>query len=318
MGYQESSSRTIAFAAIVFSTVAVTGCLLVFPMVFRYVQTLEASVQVEIDFCKQRTRDVWREMLDIQSVNGGDANSGRLIKALNNLRSRRGASGAAASLKYWASKIEKDDAQANPPGLIVTPCCTCHRGPAGPGGLAGADGHDGVDGFAGEPGDRGPAAGPAKELVPITPEMCPCVGPPGDNGGAGAKGGDGPPGDGGPPGADGKPGDQGPRGPPGPPGPGGAPGDKGPPGEAGKQSIPKVGPPGPPGPNGKPGGPGAAAKPGEAGKDGAPGAAGAPGDAGAPGGAGKNGAPGGPGEPGKAGPPGACDHCPPARLAPGY
>lgn len=55
MGYQPASSRTIAFAAIVFSTVAVTGCLLMFPMVFHYVQTLEANVQVEIDFCKVST-----------------------------------------------------------------------------------------------------------------------------------------------------------------------------------------------------------------------------------------------------------------------
>jgi len=51
---QQSSSRMVAFTAIVFSTVAITGCLLAFPLVFHYVQTLEASVQIELDFCKVR------------------------------------------------------------------------------------------------------------------------------------------------------------------------------------------------------------------------------------------------------------------------
>ncbi len=49
---EQQSLRPVAFAAIVFSTVAITGCLITFPLVFHYVQTLESSVQVEIDFCK--------------------------------------------------------------------------------------------------------------------------------------------------------------------------------------------------------------------------------------------------------------------------
>lgn len=44
--YSTSSLKPIAFAAVVFSTVAVTACLLTFPMVFHYVQTLQATVQV--------------------------------------------------------------------------------------------------------------------------------------------------------------------------------------------------------------------------------------------------------------------------------
>jgi len=115
MGHEKapSSSRVIAFAAIVFSTVAITGCLLTFPLVFHYVQTLEASVQVELDFCKSRSRDMWREMLDIQSLGGVDANTGRFMNALHNLRSRRSPSkdSAVASLKFWASRIAKDDAK---------------------------------------------------------------------------------------------------------------------------------------------------------------------------------------------------------------
>lgn len=42
----KSSLRSVAFAAVVFSTVAVTACIFTFPMVFHYVQTLQATVQV--------------------------------------------------------------------------------------------------------------------------------------------------------------------------------------------------------------------------------------------------------------------------------
>lgn len=42
------SLRIIAFVSVVFSTVAVTVCLLTFPLIFHYVQTLQALVQVRI------------------------------------------------------------------------------------------------------------------------------------------------------------------------------------------------------------------------------------------------------------------------------
>ncbi|XP_003370566.1 cuticle collagen 14, partial [Trichinella spiralis] len=48
---QQSSSKAIAFAAIVFSTLAITACLLSFPLAFHYVQTLEASAQSDLNFC---------------------------------------------------------------------------------------------------------------------------------------------------------------------------------------------------------------------------------------------------------------------------
>lgn len=47
---QQISLKPIAFAAVVFSTVAVTACLLTFPLVFHYVQTLQATVQVKFFF----------------------------------------------------------------------------------------------------------------------------------------------------------------------------------------------------------------------------------------------------------------------------
>jgi len=184
----------IAFAAIVFSTVAITGCLLTFPLVFHYVQTLESAVQVELDFCKSRSRDMWREMLDVHS-GGRDVNA-RFLNAMLEQRSKREVpkEDPIASLKFWASRVARDETrqarQAN-----LGQCCTCHRGPPGPIGQPGRDGYDGPNGFPGEPGDRGTPAGPAPEILGKGPEQCPCEAPAGDAGPVGPKGPDGQPGD---------------------------------------------------------------------------------------------------------------------------
>ena len=58
--------RTVAFVAVVFSTVSMSACLLSFPLVFHYVQTLQASVQGEVDYCKSRSRDMWSQMVDVE------------------------------------------------------------------------------------------------------------------------------------------------------------------------------------------------------------------------------------------------------------
>ncbi|VDL80057.1 unnamed protein product [Nippostrongylus brasiliensis] len=61
--------------------------------------------------------------------------------------------------------------------------------------------------------------------------------------------------------------------------------------------------------------PGKAGPPGRDGENGNPGSPGEPGQRGPPG---PPGPAGGPGNAGESGSPGSCDHCPPARLAPGY
>jgi hypothetical protein len=50
--YQRQSLKPVAFAATVFSTVSVTACLITFPLILHYVQTLESNVQLDLDFCK--------------------------------------------------------------------------------------------------------------------------------------------------------------------------------------------------------------------------------------------------------------------------
>lgn len=53
---QRQSLKPVAFAATVFSTVAITSCLVTFPLILHYVQTLESNVQLDLDFCKVSSR----------------------------------------------------------------------------------------------------------------------------------------------------------------------------------------------------------------------------------------------------------------------
>uniref|UniRef100_A0A914XUD0 Nematode cuticle collagen N-terminal domain-containing protein n=1 Tax=Plectus sambesii TaxID=2011161 RepID=A0A914XUD0_9BILA len=321
----QTTLRPIAFAAIVFSTVAITGCLVTFPLIFHYVQTLESSVQVELEFCKSRARDMWKEMLDIQT--GGKHDTGKMARVVMAHREAHARVQKRDTMaEFWARRLldqelqhdeAKEERKEDQFVQAYGGCCTCQRGPPGPAGPPGRDGGDGLDGQVGELGPPGPPAPTAPDAASLFPPQCPCEAPAGEPGPKGPSGPDGPPGDSGAPGEDGKPGDQGTRGPDGNKGAPGQPGRAGPPGEPGT-TTPEAGPPGRPGAPGRPGPPGPAGPPGQPGKDGdggAPGEAGTPGPPGPPGG---NGQPGGPGEPGDPGPPGSCDHCPPARLAPGY
>lgn len=53
------SNRMVAFCAIVFSTVCVTSCLVAFPMIFHYIQKMEASVQSDLDLCKVMCQELY-------------------------------------------------------------------------------------------------------------------------------------------------------------------------------------------------------------------------------------------------------------------
>ncbi|CAD5219629.1 unnamed protein product [Bursaphelenchus xylophilus] len=345
------SLRPIAFAATVFSTVAITACLITFPLILHYIQTLESHVQLDLDFCKSRSRDMWKEMFEIRTGNTRD--SARLARLVLNQRRLQKRDTIA---DFWNRRLhdmqlrdepvepQRDYAHAPTPNtyeqpepsyapppapttarptydqFVETPstgCCTCQRGRPGPPGPPGRDGIPGLDGEPGPLGPPGPPAPPGPDPLSLFPPQCPCEAPQGDIGPKGPPGPDGPPGPPGPNGEDGKPGEQGPRGPPGLPGQPGQSGRPGPPGEPGVYRT-EVGPPGRPGVPGRPGPPGQPGPPGKAGPDGPSGKQGPPGPPGPPGQPGPNGQPGSPGRPGDVGAPGTCDHCPPARLAPGY
>lgn len=172
---EKSSLKVVAFCAVVFSTVSVTACLVTFPLVFQYVQTLQATVQGEVAYCKSRSRDMWKEMMQMDTSDSD--------------------SGPETGLDVLLRVTRQVDEQ----------CCTCQQGPAGPAGQPGRDGNPGAAGNDGAPGGPGRDAEIREELLPVPPQ-CPCVQIPGGSGPPGPKGNDGPPGDAGAPGLDGRPG----------------------------------------------------------------------------------------------------------------
>uniref|UniRef100_A0A7E4W6D0 Col_cuticle_N domain-containing protein n=1 Tax=Panagrellus redivivus TaxID=6233 RepID=A0A7E4W6D0_PANRE len=347
---QRQSLKPIAFAATVFSTVAITSCMIAFPLILHYIQTLESNVQLDLDFCKTRARDMWKEVIDIRT--GGKKDSARLARIIMTqrrlqkrdtiadfwnrrlhdfqLRDDPVESGTRSGSGYGGETYNtpKPDYAVQQPDpytatktdqFVETPstgCCSCQRGPPGVEGPPGRDGIDGIDGEPGQIGPQGPPAPPGPDPQSLFPPQCPCEAPPGEAGPKGIPGPDGPPGPPGQNGEDGKPGDQGPRGPPGLKGPQGQPGRPGPPGEPGTYRT-EVGQPGRPGAPGRPGPPGPVGSPGKVGTDGPSGKPGIPGPPGPPGQPGPNGPIGDAGKQGDAGAPGECS-CPPPRLAPGY
>ncbi|VDK48311.1 unnamed protein product [Anisakis simplex] len=295
---QRQSLKPVAFISIVFSTFAISSVLITFPLIVNYIQTLESSVQIDLDYCKVRARDMWKEMLNIETE--GKSNVGKLadiVMAHRELHKRD------TIADFWARRLHDQELRDDPyySSKVEGGCCTCQRGAPGPAGPPGRDGADGIDGEMGPMGPPGPAAQQIFDPLTMFPPQCPCEAPAGEPGPKGPRGPDGPPGPPGLPGEDGKPGDQGPRGPPGLPGPQGPAGRAGPPGEPGMLRT-EVGPSGRPGLPGRPGIPGEPGPPGPNGEDGRPGPegpAGPPGPPGQPGQSGPIGEPGQAGEPGK-------------------
>ncbi|CAJ0961626.1 unnamed protein product, partial [Mesorhabditis belari] len=299
-----SSARTSAFTSIVLATVAITACLVTIPLVFSYVQTLESSIHAEVESCKTRARDLWREMLEVQ-VGAGRPVAARVARSA--VMTPELAENVERAKRQWWQQQQGGGGS----------CCTCQRGAPGPPGVPGNDGADGVDGDIGENGNPGAPAYTNPDYGRPRPQ-CGCESP---SGPAGAPGNRGQPGG---PGAPGRPGSGGGMGAPGRPGADGHPGAPGNPGRPGSPGAPgqvtgtSQGAPGEAGRPGAPGNPGPKGPPGFPGDSGAPGRNGEPGADGAPGRPGEPGRDGQPGQPGRPGDRGDCSHCPPARVAPGY
>ncbi|KAL3071080.1 hypothetical protein niasHS_015822 [Heterodera schachtii] len=276
--------RRLAFFGVALSTVATLITVLSVPMVYNYVQHVNSQMVSELDFCKSRSGNIWREVTRTQALH---SNKQRVVRQ--------------ADYGYGGGA-----------------CCGCGvsaRGPQGPPGQPGVPGDDGAQGNNGAPGI--PATPRPRPSYPTTGcQIC----EPATNGNPGEQGPAGSPGEPGKPGAPGYPGQNGPRGPPGPAGPNGEPGKPGQPGQNGEPGVLRYGPVkvGPPGPQGAPGYPGGNGEPGQPGSQGYPGEQGQPGAGGPSGSPGTPGEPGGQGEPGAHGEKGHCDHCPPPRTAPGY
>uniref|UniRef100_A0A915ERM3 Nematode cuticle collagen N-terminal domain-containing protein n=1 Tax=Ditylenchus dipsaci TaxID=166011 RepID=A0A915ERM3_9BILA len=342
---QRQSLKPVAFAATVFSTMAITSCLITFPLILHYIQTLESNVQLDLDFCKSRARDMWKEMFEIRT-NGRKASADALrmanmmvLNAAHRLEKRDTIS------DFWNRRLHDMQLRDDPVGE------------AGYGGGAKTEAGYGSPTPTKQPQEvygnsketygggaakteapaanygnpsYGETAGKRTDQFVETPSTgcCTCQrgppGPPGPRGRDGLRGLDG---EHGPLGAQGPPSPPGPE--PaslfpvqcpvrhlqanqvprtsGPDGPVGPPGDSGDDGKSGEQGP--RGPPGLPGQAGQPGRPGPPGEPGsyktEIGPAGRPGAPGRPGPPGPSGAPGKPGADGVAGRPGPPGPPGS-------------
>ncbi|VDK30182.1 unnamed protein product [Gongylonema pulchrum] len=64
---QEAESlRRVAFCGVALSTIASLLCALSVPMFYNYLQHVQSVMQNEVDFCKSRSSNIWREVTRTQ------------------------------------------------------------------------------------------------------------------------------------------------------------------------------------------------------------------------------------------------------------
>ncbi|KAI6202112.1 Col-cuticle-N domain-containing protein [Aphelenchoides besseyi] len=286
--------RVVAFCGVALSTISALISIVVVPMFYNHVQYLQSNMIDEVDFCKLRGNNIWREISQTQVL------SARIPRQAGYSRRSYGTSSGRGSSYGQDAVVNAFGYSSN----SMTSCCGCGVSPSGPPGLPGLDGNPGQDGQPGLPGmDGQPGIAPPQPYVPPCIRECPS-GPPGRPGPPGPKGMngyEGEPGMNGPPGT--MPGINGLDGEPGTPGPDGV-------------LIDIMGTPGPmgnPGPLGSPGPLGPLGMPGYPGKQGPMGPMGDMGPSGPPGLPGPDGNPGPDGLPGNNG---DCSYCPTPRTAP--
>ncbi len=131
----KSSLRTSAFVAITLSTVAVTTCLLTFPLLFHFVQRMEAEAQAEMDWCYSRSRAMWKDVSVARNLNGDPAAAAITAHRQAGHRQQRAVffqvstSGGSCEKLIFVFILS-----------LLFAGCTCQRSPPGPAGKPGPDG----------------------------------------------------------------------------------------------------------------------------------------------------------------------------------
>ncbi|VDM81242.1 unnamed protein product [Strongylus vulgaris] len=59
-------SHKVAFIGVAISTVATLVCVVSVPLLYNYMQHMQSIMQSEVDFCKSRSGNIWREITRTQ------------------------------------------------------------------------------------------------------------------------------------------------------------------------------------------------------------------------------------------------------------
>uniref|UniRef100_A0A0K0DDH7 Col_cuticle_N domain-containing protein n=1 Tax=Angiostrongylus cantonensis TaxID=6313 RepID=A0A0K0DDH7_ANGCA len=61
-----SATFRVAFVGVAVSTVATLVCVITVPLLYNYMQHMQSLMQSEVDFCKSRSSNIWREVTRTQ------------------------------------------------------------------------------------------------------------------------------------------------------------------------------------------------------------------------------------------------------------
>ncbi|VDN40241.1 unnamed protein product [Gongylonema pulchrum] len=83
MEQEAASLRRIAFAGVALSTTASLICIISVPLFYNYLQRVQSNMQQEVDFCKQRSGNIWKESNMQQEVDFCKQRSGNIWKEVS-------------------------------------------------------------------------------------------------------------------------------------------------------------------------------------------------------------------------------------------